>query len=110
MHRILHTFVPKTELKESADIGVSVKLSTIQFINQIATSHALELLDDGASFLGLVPEEEHALGKLLALRLGAEDGLQGIGMITRVPSLCGYGHRRGREVLHLLEVEVQTLG
>ena len=50
-------------------------LPTIKFINQIITSHALELLDDGTSFLRLVPEEEHALGELLALRLGTEDGL-----------------------------------
>ena len=31
-------------------------------------------------------------------------------MIARVPCFGGYGHRGGREVLHLLEVEVQTLG
>ena len=31
-------------------------------------------------------------------------------MIACVPCFGGYGHRGGREVLHLLEVEVQTLG
>ena len=89
---------------------MTITLPTIKFINQITAPHALELLNDGTSFLRLVPEEEHALGELLALSLGTEDGLQGIRMIARVPCLGGYGHRRGREVLHLLQVEVQTLG
>ena len=85
-------------------------LPSIKLVNQIAPSHPFQLLDDGTSFLGLVPEEEHTLGELLALGLGAEDGLQGVGMNPRVPSLGGYGHRGGGEVLHLLQVEVQTLG
>ena len=50
----------------------------------------------------LVPEEELALGKLVALRLGREDGLQRVGMKARMPSLSAHGHGRGREVLHLL--------
>jgi len=85
-------------------------LPPIKLVNQIASSHPFQLLDDGTSFFGLVPEEEHALGELLALGLGTEYRLQGVGMVARVPSLGGYGHRGGGEVLHLLQVEVQTLG
>ena len=82
----------------------------VKLVNQVTSAHPLQLLDDGTPFLGLVPEEEHALGKLLALRLGGEDGLQGVGMNPGVPCFGGYGHRGGGEVLHLLQMEVQALG
>ena len=87
-----------------------LNLSAIKFVNQVATSHALEFLNDGTPFFGFVPEEEHALGQFLTLGLGAEDGLQGVWMIPRVPCFGGYGHWCWREVLHLLQVEVQSLG
>ena len=62
------------------------------------------------ALFGFVPEEEQALGQLLALRLGAEHGLQGVGVEARVPRLGADGHGGGSEVLHLLQVEVEPLG
>ena len=63
-----------------------------------------------AALLGLVPEEVLALCQFFAGRLGAEDGLQRVGVVARVPRLGGDGHGRGREVLHLLQLEVHLLG
>ena len=62
----------------------------------------------GGLGLILVPEEVLVLGFLLLGRLGAEDGLQGVGVVAGVPHLGGNGQGGGREVLHLLQVKSQT--
>ena len=61
-------------------------------------------------FLWLVPEEEHALAQLVIWRLGAVDGFECVWVIASVPCLGGYRHWCWREVLHLLELEVEVLG
>ena len=78
--------------------------------DEVGSSDAAEALFDVAALLGLVPEEVLSLGELVARTLGGEYGLEGVGVITRVPGLGGDGHRRGGEVLHLFEVEVEALG
>ena len=78
--------------------------------NEVGAPDAAQALLDVAAFLGLVPEEVLALGELFAWRLGAEDGLQRVRVVARVPGLGGDGHRRGGEVLHLLQMEVEALG
>ena len=82
----------------------------IQLVYQVASSHALQFADDVAAFFGFVPEEEHALSQFLFLCLGREDRFQCVGVESRVPGFCGYGHRGRGEVLNLFQVEVQVLG
>lgn len=77
-------------------------LSPEELVDEVASPHAAQFVHDGASHFGLVPEEELALGELVALRLGREDGLQGVGVHAGVPCLGAHGHGRGGEVLHLL--------
>ena len=78
--------------------------------DEVRAADASQFALDVAPLFGLIPEEELALGEFLALCLGAEDGLEGIRVEACVPGLCGHSHGRGREVLHLLEVEVEALG
>lgn len=42
--------------------------------------------------------------------MGGIDGLEGVGVQTRVPGFGGDSHGCGGEVLHLLELEVETSG
>lgn len=69
-----------------------------------------EKAKDVLTFGRLVPEEELALGKLFLLGLGGEDGLEGVGVESRVPCLGRYRHGGGGEVLHLFELEVEIFG
>lgn len=85
-------------------------VAAVQLVDQVGATDATQLVDDVATLFGLVPEEELALGQLLALRLGAEHGFEGVGMVTCVPRLRADGHGCGREVLHLLQVEIEPLG
>lgn len=60
--------------------------------------------------LVLVPEEVLTLSELLLLRLGGEDGLEGVGIETGVVHLGGGGHGGWSEVLHLFEFVPHLLG
>ena len=85
-------------------------VAAVQLVDQVGATDAAQLVDDVATLFGLVPEEELALSQLLALRLGAEHGFEGVGMVPCVPRLRADGHGRGCEVLHLLQLEMQVLG
>ena len=86
------------------------RVACVESWDEVGASDAAEALFDVAALLGLVPEEVLSLGELVARTLGGEYGLEGVGVVARVPGLGGDGHRRGGEVLHLFEVEVETLG
>ena len=58
--------------------------------------------------LVFIPKEVLSLRLLLFRGLSTEDGFQGVWVITRIPRLGTYGHRRGREVLHLFELVPHT--
>ena len=78
--------------------------------DEISSADAAEALFDVPAFLELIPEEILPLGQFLVLRLSREDGFQCVGVIARVPGLCGVGHRRRGEVLHLFQLEVESFG
>ena len=61
-------------------------------------------------FFVLVPEEVLSLGFLLAGCLGAEDGLERVGVVTSVPHLGGNGQRGWCEVLYLFQMETKAAG
>ena len=84
--------------------------SAEELVDKVGAAHAAEGGDEGAALVGLVPEEELALGCLLLGCAGAVEGSQGVGVEAGVPRLGADGHGRGREVLHLLEVEVEAAG
>ena len=86
-----------------------VVLSTIEFLYEVRTANASELMLDISAFLGFIPEEELPLGELLLRSFGREYGLESIRVVTRIPGLGRNGHRRWREVLHLLKMEVEVL-
>ena len=81
-----------------------------QLLDEVWTTNAAQTLLDATTLLGFIPEEILALGQLVALCLGTLDGLKGIRIVARVPRLGRYRHRRGRKVLHLLQLEVELLG
>ena len=84
-------------------------LPVVEFVDEVGSAYPAKFTLDGAALFRLVPEEEHALGKLLFLSLGAEDRLQGVRIVTRVPGLGRNGHRSRGEILHLLQMEIQSL-
>ena len=49
-----------------------------------------------------IPEEILALGLLLLRSVCREDRFKGVWIVASVEHLGGHGHRRRREVLHLL--------
>ena len=86
------------------------RVACVESLDEVGASDAAEALFDVTALFGLVPEEVLSLSELVARTLGGEDGFEGVGVVARVPGLGGDGHRRGREILHLFEVEVETLG
>ena len=80
-----------------------------EFGNQIGASDAAQFAHYALSFAGFVPEEELPLGEFVLRTFRRENGLQRVGVVARVPHFGGDGHWRGREVLHLFEVEVLLL-
>ena len=62
------------------------------------------------ALLRFVPEEVLSLCQFLSLGLSAIHGFKCVWMITAIPCLCAYGHRCRREVLHLLQLEVEPFG
>ena len=89
----------------SAGLGWVVELR-----DEVRSADASQFALDVAPLFGLIPEEELALGEFLALRLGAEDGLEGIGVEACVPGLCGIGHGCRGKVLYLFQMEVELFG
>ena len=81
-----------------------------KLLDEIRTTNTAQTLFDATTLLRLVPEEVLALGQLVALCLGTLYGFERIGVVTRVPRLGRYRHRRGREVLHLFQLEVELFG
>ena len=87
------------------------RLNTIiQTGDKIGTPDASQALLDGASLLGLIPEEVLSLGEFLAWGLGAEYLFECVGVVASIPSFSGICHRCWREVLHLFEVKIELLG
>ena len=82
----------------------------IQLRDKVGSADTTETLLDVTALLRFVPEEVLALGELLTLALGREDGLEGIRVVARVPGLCSDGHGRGGKILHLFEMEVESFG
>ncbi len=58
----------------------------------------------------IVPEKVLPLGELGFGCGGGIDGLKGVGMNPAVVYLARHCHRRGGEVLHLLQMHVEVLG
>ena len=79
-------------------------------LDKVEASHLAEQALDVLTFGWLVPEEELALSKLFFLCLGREDGLERVGVKAGVPGFCGDCHGGRREVLHLLQLEVEVFG
>ena len=79
-------------------------------MDKVRTAHALELGYETVTLGRVVPEEELALGLLVAVGTGGVDGLHGIGIDAGVEYLGAQGHGRGRKVLNLLQTEVELLG
>ena len=84
-------------------------LPVVEFVDEVGSAYPAKFTLDGAALFRLVPEEEHALGKLLFLSLGAEDRLQGVRIVPRIPGLGRNGHRSRGEILHLFQMKVQSL-
>ena len=78
-----------------------------ELLNQVWASYAAQALLDATTLFGLVPEEILALSQLVTLTLGTLYRFERVGVIPCVPRLCGDGHGCWREVLYLLQLEVQ---
>ena len=85
-------------------------LPRIEFADKVGSPDAFQFLLNVAPLLRFVPEEELPLCQFLALCLGTAHRLQCIRIVACVPCFGTNGHRGRREVLHLLQLEVQPLG
>ena len=84
--------------------------SSEQSLDKVCPSHLAKEAEKVLALRGLVPEEELALSKLFLLCFGREDGLERVGVKAGVPGFCGDCHGGRREVLHLLQLEVEVFG
>lgn len=92
-------------------MNMTMERSTVvELLDQVGASDAAQLTLYALPLLGFIPEEELPLRQLLTWCLGREDLFKCVGVVTRIPRLGADGHRRGREVLHLLKVKVQVFG
>lgn len=57
-----------------------------------------------------MPKEKAALKRFLLVCACRTDLLERVRMIARVIDLCGDGHRGGRKVLDLFELEAESFG
>lgn len=87
----------------------SRQLSREELLYKVGTFHALQLAHNLVSEFGLVPEEELTLRQFLVFVVRGKHGFQGVGVYARVVHLGRQRHRGGREVLHLLKLEVQPV-
>lgn len=78
--------------------------------NQVCAAYPSKCSFDGSTLVGLIPEEELTLGKLLVGCPCAEHRLKCIRVKARIPRLCGHSHRGRREVLYLFQVEIEPFG
>ena len=81
-----------------------------QFFDELGFSNTAQTLFDAPSFLRFVPEEILSLSQFFLLALGTLDRFEGIGVVARIPCLCGDCHGCGREVLNLFKLEVEMFG
>ena len=82
----------------------------VEFGYQVGTANALQFRLNSSTLLRLVPEEEHALGKFFLWSLSAEHRFERVGIIASIPSLGRDGHGCRSEVLHLLQMEIESFG
>ncbi len=74
---------------------------------EVGASYPVQGGGNLAAIFGVVPEEEHALPLFLVGICGAEYFLPGVWVYARIVYLGGHCHGRGREILHLFEVEIE---
>ena len=91
----------------SSTSNLQLSISHFQFLQNVLSADCAQVCFYLAAFFGLVPEEEHALLLLLLWCLCREDGLERVGIVACCPAGGSHGERRGREVLHLFQMEVQ---
>ena len=76
---------------------------------KIGSANAPQRLFYVAAFLWFVPEEVLSLCQFLLLGLSAVHRFKCVGMISAIPCLGAYSHRRRRKILHLLQLEVEAV-
>ena len=89
---------------------VGIRILAVELVENIRTMQSVERTDYVGTIRAVIPEEVFALCQLLLGSSGGKYPLAGIRVDARVIYLSGHGHRRGRKVLHLLQMHLQPLG
>ena len=84
--------------------------SSQYFLDKVAASYPSQFSLYVGTFLGLVPEEKHALCQFLTLTFRTEYWFQSVWVVAGVPHLSADGHRGGGEILYLLQLKIQPFG
>ena len=84
-------------------------LGAEEFVGQVCPPDAAEFGFDFRPFFRFIPEKEHPLCQFLLRRVCAVYGFQCVRMNARGPGFGADGHGSRREVLHLLQMEVQRV-
>ena len=72
--------------------------------------YSIEVAPDGVLLLRLIPEKELPLAEFIFFRTRHKNRLHRHGIQARIIHYRRERHGCGREVLHLLEVEIELLG
>ena len=80
------------------------------FFDEVAASYPSQFTLYVGTFLGLVPEEKHALCQFLTLTFRTEYWFQSVWVVAGVPHLGADGHWGGGEILYLLQLKIQPFG
>ena len=89
--------------------GVSWNLANtarIELSQKVGAVKLRQRIEDKTLIIVVVPEEIFSLGEFVILLYRSIHRLKCVGVHATIICFGRNGHRRGREVLHLLEVEV----
>ena len=87
-----------------------IRYAIIQLSYEVGPANAFQLALYCVPLLWFVPEEEHALLQFLSRGVSTEYRFKRIRVEACIESRCADGHWSWREILYLLEMEIQILG
>lgn len=87
-----------------------IRYAIIKLSYEVGPANAFQLALYCVPLLWFVPEEEHALLQFLSRGVSTEYRFKRIRVEACIESRCADGHWSWREILYLLEMEIQILG
>ena len=84
--------------------------AAVQLADEVCTPNTTQFAINIGTFVFFIPKEELALGQFLTLGTGTKDWFKRIWVVASIPCFGADCHGSGREVLYLLQVEIEVFG